>query len=181
MPVADPKTCHKSCRRFVLRRLEDIHGCSGTGIVAQGVEFWNGKATLCWFPGPAGVSSVSHFESVEEVIALHGHDGKTVVDYIDRETSQEMGSTEIEAETGTVKLTKREREVLWHVAHGRSSKAIGDLLFVSKRTIDFHLANIYDRLNVSNRIQALNEAKRLSLLPVADPAASPSRPPHPGH
>ena len=45
-----------------------------------------------------------------------------------------------------VRLTKREIEVLSLIAQGHSSKEAADSLYVSKRTVDFHLANIYDKL-----------------------------------
>ena len=64
-----------------------------------------------------------------------------------------------------VKLTKREIEVLTLVIEGSSSKAVADKLFVSKRTVDFHLANIYDKLQVTNRVQAFRRAARLGLIP----------------
>lgn len=63
-----------------------------------------------------------------------------------------------------VKLTKREVEVLTLVIEGKSSKEVADQLFVSKRTVDFHLANIYDKLNVTNRVQAFREATRRGLI-----------------
>lgn len=65
----------------------------------------------------------------------------------------------------SVKLTKREIEVLSLIIEGRSSKEVADLLFVSKRTVDFHLANIYDKLQVSNRVQAFRRAASLGLIP----------------
>lgn len=64
-----------------------------------------------------------------------------------------------------VRLTKREIEVLSLIAQGMSSKEAADELFVSKRTIDFHLANIYDKLQVNNRVQAFLAATRLGLIP----------------
>ena len=64
-----------------------------------------------------------------------------------------------------IKLTKRELEVLSLVIEGRSSKEVADMLFVSKRTVDFHLANIYDKLQVTNRVQAFRRATRLGLIP----------------
>ncbi len=64
-----------------------------------------------------------------------------------------------------IKLTKREVEVLTLVIEGKSSKEVADLLFVSKRTVDFHLANIYDKLQVTNRVQAFRRAARLGLIP----------------
>ena len=43
-------------------------------------------------------------------------------------------------------------------------KEVADELFVSKRTVDFHLANIYTKLSVTNRLQAFREATRRGLL-----------------
>ncbi len=63
-----------------------------------------------------------------------------------------------------VKLTKREVEVLSLVIEGKSSKEVADELYVSKRTVDFHLANIYSKLSVTNRLQAFREATRRGLL-----------------
>ena len=68
-------------------------------------------------------------------------------------------------EDEAVKLTKREIEVLTLVIEGKSSKEVADMLFVSKRTVDFHLANIYEKLQVSNRVQAFRRAARLGLIP----------------
>ena len=65
----------------------------------------------------------------------------------------------------TVRLTKREIEVLSLIAQGHTSKEASDLLFLSKRTVDFHLANVYDKLSVSNRVQAFRVATRLGLIP----------------
>lgn len=64
-----------------------------------------------------------------------------------------------------VRLTKREVEVLGLIAAGHSSKEAADSLYVSKRTVDFHLANIYDKLQVNNRVQAFRAATRLGLIP----------------
>ena len=66
-----------------------------------------------------------------------------------------------------VRLTPREVEILTYIVEGYSSKQVADLLFVSKRRVDFHLDNIYEKLNVTNRMQALQRAVRLGLLPKA--------------
>jgi DNA-binding NarL/FixJ family response regulator len=65
-----------------------------------------------------------------------------------------------------VKLTRREVEVLTLVIEGNSSKQVAEHLYVSKRTVDFHLANIYGKLKVKNRVQAYREATKRGLLPV---------------
>jgi Response regulator containing a CheY-like receiver domain and an HTH DNA-binding domain len=74
------------------------------------------------------------------------------------------GVTKEDAQSA-IKLTKREVEVLTLVIEGNSSKEVADQLFVSKRTVDFHLANIYQKLNVNNRVQAFREATRRNLIP----------------
>lgn len=74
-----------------------------------------------------------------------------------------------------VRLTKREIEVLSLIAQGHSSKEAADVLFVSKRTVDFHLANIYDKLQVNNRVQAFRAATRLGLIPFEPTFGSPIR------
>ena len=73
-----------------------------------------------------------------------------------------------------VKLTKREVEVLTLVIEGKASKEVAELLYVSKRTVDFHLANIYEKLQVSNRVQAFRRAVALGLLPT-EPAREPAK------
>ncbi len=63
-----------------------------------------------------------------------------------------------------VRLTRREVEVICLLAKGWSSKQIADDLCLAKRTIDFHLANIYEKLGVRNRVQAFRAAARLGLI-----------------
>lgn len=64
------------------------------------------------------------------------------------------------------KLTNREIEVLNLLIEGRSSQELAESLFCSKRTIDFHLANLYHKLGVSNRVQAVRRAMVLGLIDV---------------
>jgi ATP/maltotriose-dependent transcriptional regulator MalT len=64
----------------------------------------------------------------------------------------------------STRLTRRELEVLTLIVEGHSSKEVADLLFISKRTVDFHLDNVYGKLGVSNRMQAWQRATRLGLL-----------------
>lgn len=64
-----------------------------------------------------------------------------------------------------VTLTKREKEVLCIIVEGKSSKETAERLGISKRQVDCHLANIYDKLQVSNRVQAFRRATRLGLIP----------------
>lgn len=69
-------------RRFVLHRLEDKTGISGTGHVAEGVIFSNGKVTLSW---QTYYTSVGVYDSIDHVEAIHGHQGQTIIEYLDPE------------------------------------------------------------------------------------------------
>jgi DNA-binding NarL/FixJ family response regulator len=55
-------------------------------------------------------------------------------------------------------LTEREIEVLRLVAQGLTNKAIGQALGISDRTVQGHLANIYGKLHVGSRTEAVTEA-----------------------
>ncbi len=55
-------------------------------------------------------------------------------------------------------LTERERDILTHIAHGLSNKAIGDELHLAERTVKFHATIIFQKLGVSNRAEAVAKA-----------------------
>ncbi|MDQ2714667.1 MAG: response regulator [Chloroflexota bacterium] len=61
-------------------------------------------------------------------------------------------------------LTAREQEVLRLLARGLRNKEIAARLYVSERTVNFHLANIYQKLNVSGRTEALSRAIEQGLI-----------------
>ena len=55
-------------------------------------------------------------------------------------------------------LTVREREVLKLIVEGKSSKEIGDLLFISPRTVERHRANIMEKLNIKKTVDLVKYA-----------------------
>ena len=61
---------------FYLHRSEDESGISGTGRIAQGIVFDNGKVALTWL---SDHPSVTVYDNIGEVRAIHGHEGKTEV------------------------------------------------------------------------------------------------------
>lgn len=67
---------------FELVRDVDSTGVSGTGVVAQGVIYDNGKVALSWL---TSTTSVAVYDSIEDVRRIHGHGGDTrivqVADY----------------------------------------------------------------------------------------------------
>ena len=61
-------------------------------------------------------------------------------------------------------ITEREHEVLELLARGLANKEIAAKLFVSTNTVKTHLANLYGKLDVSRRTQAVHKAKELRLI-----------------
>jgi DNA-binding NarL/FixJ family response regulator len=57
--------------------------------------------------------------------------------------------------SGAPRLSEREREVLRHVAAGRSNKEIASALAIAERTVKFHVTAIFNKLGAENRAQAV--------------------------
>lgn len=62
-------------------------------------------------------------------------------------------------------LTARELEILEILPTGNTVAEIATQLFISEATVKTHLAAIYRKFQVSNRVQAINAARRIGLLP----------------
>jgi hypothetical protein len=71
-------------RRFLLVRTEDVSGISGTGAVAEGMLFSTGKAVLAWV---TRYRSVAIYDSIDELEAIHGHDGRTTIQWVDGDSA----------------------------------------------------------------------------------------------
>ena len=83
-PVMYPKVFEwgpqPGARLFVLDRMEDETGQSGTGVVAQGIEFGDGAAALVW---QTELPSMVTYPNIKRVEKIHGHGGRTVIRFSD--------------------------------------------------------------------------------------------------
>ena len=70
-----------------------------------------------------------------------------------------------ETEAKRLNLSKRELEVLQLMAEGLSNQEIAERLFVSLNTIKTHSAQIFEKMEVKRRTQAVEMGKRLSIIP----------------
>jgi two-component system, NarL family, response regulator LiaR len=85
--------------------------------------------------------------------------------YVDRtnpDSHRDVLNTSLVSQLG---LSKRELEVLGLLAQGYSNGEIAAKLFVSLSTIKTHIQNLFEKLEVKRRIQAVEKAKRLHLIP----------------
>lgn len=62
-------------------------------------------------------------------------------------------------------ISKRELEVLQLMAKGLSNQEIADALFLSLNTVKTHSSKLFEKLSVNKRIQAIETAKQLGLIP----------------
>lgn len=61
-------------------------------------------------------------------------------------------------------LTDHQIRILRLVSHGLTNKEIAGFLKIKERTVEFHLSQIFQRLEVSSRTAAVLKAERLGLL-----------------
>jgi DNA-binding NarL/FixJ family response regulator len=66
-------------------------------------------------------------------------------------------------------LTPRELEILYHMGAGLTSREIADQLIIGVSTVKKHITHIYNKLDASDRIKAINRARALELLPTSTP------------
>jgi NarL family two-component system response regulator LiaR len=74
-----------------------------------------------------------------------------------------------ETELKKLNLTAREYEVLQLLTQGYTNAEIADKLCLSLSTIKTHVSNLFVKMDVKNRTQALEKANRLKIIPQANP------------
>ena len=67
-------------RRFYLQRDEDASGISGTGRIAEGVQYANGWCSMMWLTEYFSLVASPGIDHVEKI---HGHQGKTRIVFLD--------------------------------------------------------------------------------------------------
>jgi len=75
------------------------------------------------------------------------------------------GFTRNEAAIRSLGLSPRECEILALLASGQSNKELARTLAISPNTVKTHLARVYDKLAVERRVQAIEKARMLALIP----------------
>ena len=99
------------------------------------------------------------------VAAVHDvYEGKSVLDSTLVGKVMRAAANPDESGSPADDLTDREIEVLREAAQGLTNKAIGIKLGISDRTVQGHLRKVYEKLDVSNRTEAVVKAAQLDML-----------------
>ena len=88
---------------------------------------------------------------------------KTVI--VEKQVFANTGFVLNQDELNRLRLSARELEVLQLIADGLSNQQIAERLFVSLNTIKTHTSNLFLKMEVERRTQAIEMAKRLGLIP----------------
>jgi ATP/maltotriose-dependent transcriptional regulator MalT len=94
---------------------------------------------------------------IEPHLQEYGRKILSVFDNAPRKTKQADGLVE--------RLSEREIEVLRYIADGLSNPEIARRLYLSPNTLKAHTQNIFLKLDVHKRVQAVSRAKELGLIP----------------
>lgn len=109
-----------------------------------------------------GVSGIiSKTATKEELTNLIEHilDGKTIVPL-----SIFKGQNKIIDEANKMELTERDLLILRAISEGQSNKEIANELFIADRTVEYRLTQIYKRLGVATRTEAVKVAVQSNLI-----------------
>lgn len=169
----------------ILNRLYQV--CQSADQVAYLITIYKIRALL-WLARGEIPSAIESFEKALQLAEPEGYiqtfldEGKPMTrllqEYIHRKggsefarhlllASQQRKTFTLAAHPGSKlvePLSKREEEVLALLAEGLSNQGIATKLYLSLRTIKFHTGNIYNKLGVKSRSEAVSRARKLGLL-----------------
>jgi len=82
----------------------------------------------------------------------------------ENDAAESLPPTKFKSDTQKIWLTPREREILQWIAQGKGCWEAGSIVGISERTVKFHLQNVYRKLDVLNRTQAIVKAMQYNLI-----------------
>jgi DNA-binding NarL/FixJ family response regulator len=106
--------------------------------------------------------NVSTSELLAAIRSAH-NGGSPMSPAIARRVIESLQSGSVKKDLQSV-LTDREREVLEHLADGKSYAAIARAMFLSVDGVGYHIRNVYQKLQVNSRSEAVREGLRMRLI-----------------
>jgi len=150
------------CLLQALTAQSDGESSLAMAYLTQAIEFAAGRGTLRTFvhEGPALARLL--YEAVKRKIEPEFV--QRLIAAFPAESPEPARATKFETDEWVEPLTDRELEILQRIAEGLTNKEIGNRLYLSANTVKAHLRNVYGKLNVNNRTQAVNRARALGLI-----------------
>jgi len=102
---------------------------------------------------------------IQDILAAFPKSQSSRIDYTARVQADVVVTPTEDAMALVEPLTKRELEVLRLIAEGDSNRAIAEKLLITVSAVKKHTSNIFGKLNVDSRTQAVARARQLRLLP----------------
>ena len=84
---------------------------------------------------------------------------------LEQVVSDALAFATVDHATSTITLTPRERDILPLLAEDKTARQIGDVLYLSHRTVEHHIASLCAKLGVRGRGEVVNAARAAGLLP----------------
>ena len=100
--------------------------------------------------------------AIKSVLQGKNYFSRQAQDVIFKKYSQNVTRKKLKEDT--IKLTKRELEIIGLISDGLTSQQMADRLFISHRTVETHRANLMKKLSVKNAIELVKKAQQLNLL-----------------
>lgn len=103
-------------------------------------------------------------DTVRNLLRGHSPISASIARFIVRRTQGGPGTNSRVSDLNTAKLTRREIDILWGIAKGFSYADIADHLGISRQTVPGYIKNIYRKLEVNTRGEAVFEALQQGLI-----------------
>jgi DNA-binding NarL/FixJ family response regulator len=100
--------------------------------------------------------------AIKSVLSGKNYFSRQAQDVIFKKYTQNV--TKKKEREDTIKLTRREIEIIKLIAEGLTSQQMADQLFISPRTVETHRANLMKKIGVKNAIELVKKAQQLDLL-----------------
>ena len=102
--------------------------------------------------------------TVRDLVAGHSPISASIARFIVRRTQAQAAAAPAPQALNTARLTPREIDILWGIAKGFSYADIAEHLGLSRQTVPGHIKNIYRKLEVNTRGEAVFEALQQGLI-----------------
>ena len=102
-------------------------------------------------------------EIIESIEEIH-NGGSPMSPKVARYVIEYFNEMELKRRRIEAVLTQREKEILNGISDGLTNKRLADRLYISTHTVRTHIKNIYEKLHVHSKVEAVMKAKREGML-----------------